>query len=325
VPASLIAAATAEAHCALAADSVGAFVPRNAGGSVHSVFRRACNIETRDGGLVTLLAPELGNLPRGIRCTLPGDLLAARLRAGQHAMIEDAALHVPAARLRVDFSRAPVWCCEPATIDVRNAATGEALHRLRALLARHTPAAGFAPLLFGTGGARTAWDRAVGARLGETLPRLTSALLEQDAGRFAAALARLIGAGVGLTPSGDDFIVGLLAALWSRTGTEAAIAALLDELVSPFARLASRTDVVSRQQLDDAVHGRFAQRLIDVLRALAQQRDATGPVELALASGHSSGADTLSGLWFGLSLPPIPVRRSRPSFDSPVVPAAAAA
>jgi hypothetical protein len=318
------AAVPVEAQSILTADSVGAGVPRIAHGAVHSVFRRACNIEMRTGELVTLLALEFGNLPCGIRCAPPDGSFDGRLRRGQTATIEGAVLHVPAARLCVDLSRAPVWHCDSFAIDVRDSAAVRALAALRATLCGHTPKGGFAPLLFTPVGARTPLERSIAGRLIETLPVLENALARRDPEEFAAGLARIIGVGVGLTPSGDDFVVGLLAALRSRAGHEPGVDALLRQLASLLPPLTLGTHAISRQQLLDAIHGRFAQRLSEVLRALAQDGDVSEPARKALLSGHSSGADTLSGLLFGLSLAAPPARGSRQSFALDPTPAQAA-
>jgi hypothetical protein len=61
--------------------------------------------------------------------------------------------------------------------------------------------------------------------------------------------------------------------------------------------------------LSDAAQGRFAERLINVTLAVAGAGDVVDATMGALASGHSSGADTLCGLLFGYATDPLPPDR----------------
>ena len=283
------------------ADRIGDRVPVFASGRVHSVFEHACNIETRTGELVTLLAQDLGNVPHGIRLAGPVAPFEPWLIPGQNAILDKVALRVSDAGMTVDLSGAAVWRGGVAAvaIDHRNATRAVALRELRTTLYECAPAQGFAPLLAAPASTRSSVDRAVAARLSHTLPLLARATEQRDVTAVAAAAARLVGLGPGLTPSGDDFIVGYLAALWSRAGHENGIDAMLHSLADSLAPLFLRTNAISRQMLSDAAQGRFAERLIDVTGAVAGTGDVVDATANALASGHSSGADTLCGLLFG--------------------------
>lgn len=284
----------------LTAQSVGECVPRSSLARVHSVFRRACNLESEHGELMTLLGVEAANLPRGLRCAPAGVSFAQWLCPGQPALIDRGVLHVPEARLRVEFFGAPVWHCGRVSIDLRERAVAPAVERLRRALCAHPAASGFAPLLSSAGGAQSSLERSIAARLHRALPVLARGLGQRRADEAAWALAQLAGLGVGLTPSGDDFIVGFLAALWGRGAVERGTRTLLEELATPLTRLAFRSHAISRQQLIDAVHGRFAQHLVELMQALSRGGDVEAHAGRVLRSGHSSGADTVLGLLFGL-------------------------
>lgn len=290
------------------ADGVGARVPRRARAQVHSVFLRACNIETDSGELVTLLAAGSGNVPHAIRCAPPFEPLSRMLRQGQAANLEDATLRFPAAHLVVDFSRATVWNGRIAA-----ASPGLRCAELREALRHHAPDQGIAPALFSSGRPHSALQRALAARVAQTLPILARATECGDAGAAVSALSALVGLGAGLTPAGDDFIVGYLAALWSRSRREPGIAALLRALVAPVGQLSLHTNAISRQMLLDALQGHFAERLTEVVRCICDDGDVAGAAMRALEVGHSSGADALCGLLFGYSPAPAasPIREDR--------------
>jgi hypothetical protein len=284
----------------LVADSVGARVPRCARAHVHSVFPRACNFETDSGELVTLLAPDSGNLPHGIRCASLNDPLDARLRRGQAATLDATALRIPAADLVADFSRAAVWkgtvAAAPPGVE-----TERAVCDLYDTLRSHAPDQGLAPVLFSSGNAHSAFQRALAARIAQTLPKLAGSTETGDAGAVVSALSALVGLGAGLTPAGDDFIAGYLAALWSRSYHQRQLAELLRALSLPVGQLTLRANAISRQILLDALEGHFAQCLTEVVRGLGGVGEITGAASRLLGVGHSSGADALCGLLFGFA------------------------
>jgi hypothetical protein len=270
------------------------------------VFERACNIETPAGELVTLLAQALGNVPHGIRLAGPVAPFEAWLAAGQYAILDSAALCLPDAGITVDLSCAAVWrgavaavSTDHCSMDADGAAIAVSLRELRATLFERALEQGFAPLLAAAAGARCPVERALATRLSRALPLLARATERRDIPAVAAATARLVGLGPGLTPSGDDFIAGYLAALWSRAGFDGGLDAILPSLADALAPLFLRTNAISRQMLSDAAQGHFAERLIDVTVAIAGGGDVVDATVHALASGHSSGADTLCGLLFG--------------------------
>jgi hypothetical protein len=122
---------------------------------------------------------------------------------------------------------------------------------------------------------------------------LRLALVTGDAGTAQTAALGLVGLGIGLTPSGDDFLVGLLA------GLEATDHPLRDALAAAIAReTPGRTTEFGAALLEHACRGEFSQRLHDVLIAIAAHDDVGLPRAIARAEayGATSGADTLAGL-----------------------------
>lgn len=287
------------------AQQIGSRAALRFSGHVHSVYRQACNIETEHGTLVSLLSQGLGNLPHGIHCVLPVPVdFQSWCTAGQTVVADGVDLRIAQAGIAVQLAEAATWRCVLATCVVDPCADQMlcALLEVRSMLQEHAPASGFAPLLLCDGEPGSLLDQALQRRLVRTLPMLGNATRSLDADRAALALGQLAGLGPGLTPSGDDFIVGYLAALWSRCSFEPALRSFLAALGGPLERFAARSNLISRQFLLDAVAGEFSESLADLVSAIA-----VGHVGRALASagrvvriGHSSGADALTGLLFGL-------------------------
>jgi len=107
----------------------------------------------------------------------------------------------------------------------------------------------------------------------------------------------LIGRGLGLTPSGDDFLAGVLYSLhFLKCG------GLLEPLSEKINNLLYRTTRLSRHFLKYALAGKWGQTEQDVLFALLTDcgSDLHKAVDNLLAVGSSSGADELSGMIAGI-------------------------
>lgn len=121
-----------------------------------------------------------------------------------------------------------------------------------------------------------------------------------------SALIGVLGVGVGLTPSGDDLLVGVLAGLDLRREAAPATASLRRRLVRALLpELEGGTSRLSGQLLGAACTGLYAEPLLHLLRALAsgEEEAVTQAVPPVLAQGHSSGRDTLRGLLLALDVP----------------------
>jgi len=146
-----------------------------------------------------------------------------------------------------------------------------------------------------------------GDALAEALVARARLLLEAlggeggDAESLPSAVHSLIGAGRGLTPSGDDFLSGLLAALGTRGRAWTAPAAILGGAIE--AGL-GRTNEISASFLRLALAALWPGPLADLAAALAAEDPgaARASLEGLLAFGLSSGADLATGFLAGLAL-----------------------
>ena len=120
------------------------------------------------------------------------------------------------------------------------------------------------------------------------------ATLQTEPGRGVAVL---IGRGLGLTPAGDDFLLGY----WLVNQTPgpwatAFQAALLEKISSP-----SYTTTVSRNYLQWALAGHFSGSLLALTNWLAGgDGQLTERVHSVIDYGNTSGRDTLAGMVAGL-------------------------
>lgn len=262
-------------------DSVSRLISQRAhtSGRVHSVFRAALNIVTVDG-LVTIAAEDAGGLPNGI--LLPGaiDYRAHGLQQDMIASLDRAAVRVPAAGFVIRISSARPWSARLPVADGRRWATRTAdAHALLRSAVRLAPAG-----LLAIPVAR------------ELLADVGRAIARGDDEGAALAARSLVGMGPGLTPSGDDALVGVEAALHALGHPSAGF------LAAALADVDERTTAVSAVLLSHASRGEFTERIHRLLGALLVGRAQALPaaVRRAVAWGATSGADGVSGVLTGL-------------------------
>jgi len=108
-------------------------------------------------------------------------------------------------------------------------------------------------------------------------------------------ICHLIGLGTGLTPSGDDFICGIFAGLILTGETNHKISELLKDEVS---KHLTGTNPISGAFLKCSICGQFSQAICSLLHT----PDSTAITEQFIQIGHSSGFDSLCGVYFVFSL-----------------------
>lgn len=226
-------------------------------GRVHSVFERAVNVLWRDGHLLTLHG--LGPLAAPFAVAL--DRLPPRGALAPGMPIGRWVFQCgDAERVALEMPEGPLGFAEDALPECGGA---EALR---------SPA---------------------GARARRALAR---GIVARDARAFADAASALIGFGEGLTPAGDDCVLGALAALHRLAPRWlAAHAGHRDRLAEAARR---RTTDIARDFLLEALDGRFAEPVLALLTALSDDA-ARSAARRLLAMGATSGADTLCGIRLG--------------------------
>ncbi len=275
---------------------------------MHSVFKTALNLQT-ERGLLTLLSGGRGLSPGGMLLRQRVDFTTFGLSLGGAVLWGADYLWLPEHSQRVCMAGAQaVDLTMPTAIAFRPAAPaqGRAVLMAGEIPAREEAGQGLAPLLCLIWHAcpyqmpQNHFTRHLlpGVRLLiECLGRSEIQPLEELAGSLA-------GCGVGLTPSSDDFLCGLMAALYAQ----AAAGILTEEYAVKAAQALARgacpkTGEISAAFLRHAASGRFDESILALAAAffsfatLPVLRQATKKL---IAHGSSSGCDILTGFCFGL-------------------------
>ena len=121
----------------------------------------------------------------------------------------------------------------------------------------------------------------------------------QDWSACTRSLLSLLGLGIGLTPSGDDFLCGFLAGLAWAGAWEHPLCISLRRGISLHL---SDTNVISAAFLRCAADGNFSVPLLQFLSAVHHPAALARAAEALAQVGHSSGMDSLAGLHFSAML-----------------------
>jgi Protein of unknown function (DUF2877) len=129
---------------------------------------------------------------------------------------------------------------------------------------------------------------------------IRGALAQGRPDQMLAAARRIIGLGPGLTPSGDDFLVGCLRGLWLIAPGQTWEYELLRHLrAALLPSLDDRTTRVGAEFIRSALSGAFAEVLDQAAMALVSPVHTPTVVSAIghlLAQGETSGTDTTHGL-----------------------------
>jgi hypothetical protein len=234
-------------------------------GHVHSVFERAINVRWPDGTLLALHGP--GPLLAPFAAAVDRVEPLRSLRVGTQVTVEPRRL--VAGPLAVAWPLAEVVDCAVG------AAAGRAPRHVLAWPGRHSASLDSPPGVAGRA-------------------HLAAAIRQRDALRLIGGAAMLLGLGDGLTPSGDDCLVGALAVLhhadreWLPGGGSPVV-----DGIAGSAR--ERTTAVGREFVLHALAGRYSEPVLAALRAISPGEQRRAMIRLA-GLGATSGADTLCGM-----------------------------
>lgn len=291
----------------LRAISMGYAVPHESfDAAVHSVFQSALNLRlNEESGLLTLIASGEGDLPQGIRVETHQSFSFEKFEVGKPALYRDGILYLEDSSLTIHLSGARRWKCDlPALeFDITNPAVSaawksvwEALNKRQRLKESEIVAED----LFRPNESRgTGISRKVGEAMRELLSATRKHELTED-----SAVNSLIGLGPGLTPSGDDLLVGYMAGLWCTVRDRSERAQFISSLGETISSLSHKTNDISRTYLHHAVHGQVSSRLANLAGAIGRGSDSEHLLDIAEAAmkiGHTSGMETVTGLLIGLS------------------------
>jgi len=252
---------------------------------VLATFDHACDLVTPRGDVIAVVAPQIGDGPLNIVVDgKPGDFPV--LQPGTAARLQEANLQI--GDIQVILAGATVW--EPGpdwnVLRARRASIERNLHTLSSVGVRLA--------------APASWLAGQDVISPYAQPMIQAALESLRAGwrgdlaQLQGGTARLAGLGGGLTPAGDDFLVGVMLWAWLAHPAPQSFCHVIMEAAAP------RTMTLSTAFLRAAARGECDAAWHQLLAVLGTATDdeLAPAIQGVLAHGATSGADTLAGfLW----------------------------
>lgn len=233
---------------------------------VHSVFQRACNLQTPEGMLWVVQARGMPLAPAGMVIDCAD--LRPLFTVGETLYWRDET-RLCGAGASIDLRAAT-----PVSTRLQPCGDAQTLARLAADIAAffsHQPEKGMRQALH------------TDATLIEAQASLVHWLRTGEGGP-GEILMSFIGRGEGLTPAGDDFLLGVLLVLDNSRFANAGV------LKAALPTLLARTTDISRAMLEQACHSRYSALLLALAAGEAQA------IARVADYGHSSGHDMLTGI-----------------------------
>lgn len=263
-------------------------------GTVHSVYDKTINIQAA-GQLLALQSASSPLSPVSLITDLTaGKLKSLHIEPGQAVRFSRESIEILSSGKTALFRYIPGHIY-PSELSALSAGSSSDVLKSRVQMAVGRSAAnGFGPL-FSPHPGKESDESLVLSAAREYMSRCRLLLLKQQYMEAARTLLRLIGLGIGLTPSGDDFLCGVLASITlCRLSNHPFARCLSAELGSHL----SDTNDISATFLRCALQNQFSQAVC----RLPDLPPADEILQSFKAVGHSSGTDTLCGILYALDL-----------------------
>jgi uncharacterized protein DUF2877 len=258
---------------------------RGGHGEVAAVFERSWYLRLGED-FICIGEPAIGNGPATL--IVATRFAELKLRQGQRAIVSNERIAI--SDLLLDVGRCETWRPPPWPNLPSPAVLRATCALLAARAANQSPTDSLAHALFAI--ADTAFARLARPRVA-AFAASTSILRRARPLRGLSApygsVSDLVGLGPGLTPAGDDFLIGALAVLGALRQTNMH-AALAQAIVVA----ANRTSPLSASLLRAAAAGHVGENLHTMVAALVTG-DADAALNAAAGIGHTSGFDALAG------------------------------
>lgn len=246
-------------------------------GQVHSIFQKALNIIDEENHLYTLLSAEMDDGPLAVTLSLKS-FEESPFEKGQKILLTQEGIMIPGCLIplgkasRFSLSFPPYdpspWC-------------HRMIHETETLIEREN--------LHGS----SPYERAVDKLLHERLSDLTEAFRTEDPEGILQSSQKLIGLGPGLTPSGDDVLLGMMLVLNLPGNPYEHYLPLFDQVLL---EARDETNLLSFHGLLRAREGFVRRILLDFIKAILREKEIEKERELVRAIGHTSGQDILTGV-----------------------------
>jgi hypothetical protein len=255
------------------------------------VFEKACNIESNTGEVISLVGSEVGDGPLNI--IVPAIPFKMHVRVGMRVAIRGSRLVFK--DLVVEVNGARTWDPVPPWKTIQRALNDDTrfIDLIVKTLREDSPAGSLAKLVVNGETPDSPTSNLILDRARSPAAILSRALLTGDLERCVEGVHGLAGLGEGLTPSGDDFMLGCILAVWAADLKQSQ-GLLVSRIPS---EAAERTSSLSASWLRAAARGECSAAWHRLFASLlgSDSYEIRAAVKRLISEGHTSGADALAG------------------------------
>lgn len=264
-------------------------------GQFYSVFDSCINVTLKDNYLLSLILETKPIHSRALQICQNDWFLfhLHHIKPGDKIYLNNEMLEIPSLSLLIPFSRSNIWDPEEWPESNKFSITNlwKNTEAVRKVLYDKEQVLPF-PCEFKT-------------FFKQRIDSLRQAFKENSLSKVLDAFTRLIGFGPGLTPSGDDFIVGFISSYHYLKKSKFIIPIQMNDFVEQILLLTkNRTTFISEMMIYEACKGRFFKPIVELMKNLffGDQKNSLVSANRLSKIGSSSGVDILRGLIWGIEL-----------------------
>lgn len=253
-------------------------------------FAPACYLSDSNGNLLSISIPKIGNGPFNL--LIPETIFDDTITTTSQVRTHENQLLIGS--MEISTGRSDVWNPMPdwTKLTSHKNRLSAAADLIEDLLIKDAPSDSFSRISENIPNTNIISREMYMAAL-KGINGLTHALNTLDMLKIGKHSEQLAGLGGGLTPAGDDFLMGIMHAVWALLPDK-----LAEELSHRIADVAApRTTSLSAAWLQAAARGEAGERWHELFEAIpnGNSDNVLSAARRILATGHSSGADALGG------------------------------
>jgi len=283
-------------------------------GQIHSVFKRACNIITKNGEIISILSGEKSMAPMSILLNKEFDFIASGFTQGGKVISGKGNIIIKDLEYRINLKMAKIWDSTPVFSYTKDNSTEilRKLDKMEKCIFDIGNLEGIAPILIRFGGITEDFQTSNMMEtplnkycqfIGDSLERFIYLVMTRDIERIPEASKHIIGFGPGLTPAVDDFICGLMTSLiYMAEYLGRDVSDIYELNRSIVGQIENRTTKISEEMLKLASVGKMTEDIGAFLISLlspVKEKIFINNIKKVLEFGSTSGTDTLCGIYMG--------------------------
>lgn len=264
----------------------------NDGLKIHSVFNRVINLIDANGNLITIANNELDNGPATL--IVDSKINFNFINQEMEVKYYDQKITI-ADKLQISLADLKIWTVPAARIDKVNSIYFKKNKKLfDSYLKSKLTTDGCGYFYLANFNSDKKFEQSPGMISKELNLRLSNLKAKLIAGEdITAEIKSIIGFGIGLTPSGDDFLVGMLSVFYLLKEGEK----LFLEIVSILKKFKIETTDISKKMLKYSMRGSTRENIYKLINALtAEEKIKEKVIKNVLEIGSTSGKDIAVGI-----------------------------